>query len=388
VARILVNNLTKPAKEHMKATQQLHDLGQSLWLDHVTRDLFDSGLLRHCIEEWSVTGVTCDMTRFGRAIRNGTTYDAAIRRKTREEKLGEDLIFELLLEDLRYTADLLRPIYDRTDGVDGWVSMGISPLVVHDAESILAAARNLYVRARRPNVFITIPGTEAGLSAVEEAIAENIPVNVTLLFSREHYQAAAEAFLRGIERRIASGLTPNVSSIASVRVNAWDAAVKDKVDSMRFGPLGLAMARCTYKAFHQFLGSARWQRAVNAGARPQRLLWVGAGADQSDLADVLSIEALAAPLTVNTLSTAALKTFAERGKIDGPMPADGYDCETVLESVVQSGIDLAKRADLLQKDGEQSLVAAWIELMTVLATRSAALATAGVIENELQTKTQ
>jgi transaldolase len=366
----------------MMAIQRFHELGQSLWLDHITRDLLNSGKLKGYIDRWSVTGLSSDLTHYARAIRCGTAYDAAIHKNTREEKLGEELFFELALEDLRHAADLFRPIYDQTDGVDGWVTLGVSPLSVHDADGILNAASNLCFRAQRPNIFITIPGTESGLRAVEEAIFIGVPVNVILLFCREHYLAAAEAFLRGIERRIAAGLKPNVASIASVGIGWWDEAVKDKACGQQQGRLGLAMANQIYRAYRDLLCLTRWQRAFNAGARPQRLLWVGTKPAAPDVPDMCTIKALAAPLTVNAMSAAALEAFAEHVDLVELMPADGGDCESVIDRIVQSGIDIADRAALLQKEGEQSLIESWIDLMTVLASRSAELATNNYVQSE------
>jgi transaldolase len=357
----------------MKATQQLNELGQSLWLDHITREQLNNGTLKHYIEECSVTGLTSDLTVFEQAIRNSTAYDTAIRKKLKEEKLGEDLFFELAIEDLRHAADLLRPIYDQTDGVDGWVSLGVSPLGVHDSAGILAAAKDLYFQARRPNFFITIPGTAEGLPAVEKAIAAGVPVNVSLLFSRTQYLAAAEAFLRGIERRIATGLRPNVASIASVFISQWDEAVTDRVPESLNNRLGIAIARRTYKACREFLSSPRWERVYNAGARPQRLLWAATGSKNPDISNVFYIKALAAPLTVNAMSAATLAAFTEHGDLGGPMPADCHDCEAVLDRFAQAGIDIDTLANRLQKEMEHSLVKSWFDLMEMIASRSAAL---------------
>src|SRR6266699_3377456 len=278
----------------MKATQRLHDLGQSLWLDNITRDLLNSGTLKRYIDELSVTGLTSNPTIFDHAITNSTAYDAVIRDKLEQGKSGEALFFELALEDIIRAADLFRPIFDKTNGVDGWVSLEVSPLLAYDATSTLAAARELRARAARPNVFIKIPGTREGLTAIEEAIFAGVPVNVTLLFSREHYLAAAEAFLRGIERRIAVGLNPNVGSVASVFISRWDAAVMDSAPDALRDQLGIAIAKRTYASYRARLSSPRWQRVYNAGARPQRLLWASTGTKDPRASDVLYITALAA----------------------------------------------------------------------------------------------
>src|SRR5882672_1755814 len=253
----------------MKATQLLHNLGQSLWLDNITRDLLTNGTLKRYIDELSVTGLTSNPTIFDHAIKNSSAYDVAIRAGLAKGKSGEALFFDLALEDLTQAADLFRPIYDRTDGVDGWVSLEVSPLLAHDTASTLAAAKELHARAGQPNLLIKIPGTTEGLPAIEEAIFAGVPINVTLLFSREHYLAAAEAFLRGIERRIDAGLTPTVGSVASLFVSRWDAAVMGKVPAALRNRLGIAMAQRTYNTYRTLLSSPRWQRVSNAGARPQ-----------------------------------------------------------------------------------------------------------------------
>jgi transaldolase len=305
----------------MKATQMLHDLGQSLWLDNITRDLLDNGTLKRYIDELSVTGLTSNPTIFDHAIKSSTSYDASIRRKVKEGKSGEDLFFELALEDLTRAADLFRPIWDRTDGVDGWVSLEVSPLLAYDTASTLAAAKSLHARAGRPNLLIKIPGTKEGLPAIEEAIFAGVPINVTLLFSREHYLAAAEAFMRGIERRIAAGLKPDVGSVGSLFISRWDAAVAAKVPDALKNQLGIAIAKRTYKAARALLGSARWQRAYNAGARPQRPLWASTGTKDPQASDVLYVKALAAPFTVNTMPEGTLKALADHGALGGILTA-------------------------------------------------------------------
>jgi transaldolase len=361
----------------MKATQILHDLGQSLWLDNITRDLLDSGTLKRYIDELSVTGLTSNPTIFDHAIKNSTAYDAAIRKKLEEGKSGEELFFELAIEDLTRAAHLFRPIYDRTDGVDGWVSLEVSPLLAHDTASTLAAAKELHARAGQPNLLIKIPGTTEGLPAIEEAIFAGVPVNVTLLFSREHYLAAAEAFLRGIERRIDAGLKPDVGSVASVFISRWDAAVMGKVPDALRDQLGIAIAKRTYKACRTLLNSPRWQRVYNAGARPQRLLWASTGTKDPESSDILYIKALAAPFTVNTMPEGTLKALAEHSELEALLPADGGDCEEVLSQFAKAGIDVDVLAAQLQDEGAKSFVQSWRELMGVIASKSAALAKAG-----------
>jgi transaldolase len=357
----------------MKATQELHELGQSLWLDNITRDLLTTGTLKRYIDELSVTGLTSNPTIFDQAIKNSTAYDASIRQKLQEGKSGEELFLELALEDITRAADLFRPIWENTAGVDGWVSLEVSPLLAHDSASTLAAAKDLHRRAGRPNLFIKIPGTKEGLPAIEEAIFAGIPVNVTLLFSREQYLAAAEAYLRGIERRIEKGLKPDVGSVASVFISRWDAAVMGKLPESLNDRLGIAVAERTYKAYRQLLSSPRWQRVYNEGTRPQRLLWASTGTKDPKASDVLYIKALAAPFTVNTMPESTLKAFAEHGEIGPILRADGGNCEIVLSEFGKAGIDIDALAERLQDEGAKSFVKSWYELMVVIASKSAAL---------------
>jgi transaldolase len=359
----------------MKATQTLHKLGQSIWLDNITRDLLDSGTLKRYLDEWSVTGLTSNPTIFDHAIKNSTAYDAAIRDKLSEGKSGEALFFELALEDLTRAAALFRPVHDRTDGVDGWVSLEVSPLLAHDTVSSLAAARGLHGRAGQPNLFIKIPGTKEGLPAIEEAIFAGIPVNVTLLFSREQYLAAADAFMRGVERRIDHGLNPNVASVASIFVSRWDVAVTGKTPESLRAKLGIAIAGRTYKAYRELLASSRWQRAYNFGARPQRLLWASTGTKDPKASDVLYVKALAAPFTVNTMPDDTLKALSDHGEIGGVLSADGGDCEQVLTQFAAAGIDIDALAAQLQDEGAKSFVKSWNELLGVIESKTAALNT-------------
>ena len=360
----------------MKATETLHDEGQSLWLDNITRDLLESGTLVRYIDELSVTGLTSNPTIFDHAIKNSSAYDAAIRKKVREGKSGEELFFDLALEDLTRAADLFRPIWDRTHGVDGWVSLEVSPLLAHDTASTLAAAKTLHARAGRPNLLIKIPGTKEGLPAIEEAVFAGIPINVTLLFSSAHYLAAADAFMRGIERRVAAGLDAEVGSVASVFISHWDAAVKDRVPQALRNQLGIAIAKRTYKAYRALLGSPRWQRVFNAGARPQRLLWASTGTKDPGASDVLYVRALAAPFTVNTMPESTLKALADHGSLGEMLTADGGDSEAVLAQFGVSGVDVDALASQLQDEGAKSFVNSWQELMGVIAGKSATLAKA------------
>ena len=357
----------------MKATQLLHNLGQSIWLDNITRDLLTSGTLKRYIDELSVTGLTSNPTIFDHAIKNSSAYDAAIREDLAKGKSGEALFFDLALEDLTKAADLFRPIYDRTNGVDGWVSLEVSPLLAYDTASTLAAAKELHARAGRPNLLIKIPGTKEGLPAIEEAIFAGVPVNVTLLFSREHYVAAAEAFLRGIERRIDAGLKPDVGSVASVFISRWDAAVASKVPATLTNKLGIAIANRTYKAARDLLGSPRWQRIYNAGSRPQRLLWASTGTKDPKASDVLYIKALAAPFTVNTMPEGTLKALADHGELSEIMSADGGACEAVLDQFAKAGVDVYTLAAKLQEEGAKSFVDSWKDLMGVIDSKCAAV---------------
>jgi transaldolase len=360
----------------MKATQLLHNLGQSLWLDNITRELLTSGTLKSYIDELSVTGLTSNPTIFDQAIKNSSAYDAAISNKASTGQSGEALFYDLALEDIVKAADLFRPVHDHTDGVDGWVSLEVSPLLAHDTASTLAAAKELHARAGRPNLFIKIPGTKEGLPAIEEAIFAGIPINVTLLFSREQYVAAADAFLRGIERRIEAGLKPVVASVASLFISRWDAAVAGKVPAPLQNHLGIAMAKRTYKAYRELLGSSRWQRAFNDGARPQRLLWASTGTKDPKASDVLYIKALAAPFTVNTMPEGTLKALADHGQLDTILPADGGDAEWVLAEFANVGVDIDALAAQLQEEGAKSFVKSWNELLTVISSKSAVLAKA------------
>ena len=361
----------------MNATKKLHDAGQSLWLDNITRDLVASGTLGRYIDDFAVTGLTSNPTIFDHAIEHSTTYDAAIRRKTSEAKSGEALFFELALEDLTRAADLFRPVHDRTHGLDGWVSLEVSPLLAHDTSRTIAAARDLHARAARPNLYIKIPGTREGLPAIEAATFAGVPVNVTLLFSREHYLAAADAYLRGVERRIAAGLDPAVSSVASLFVSRWDVAVAATAPPALHGRLGIAIAQRTYRAYRELLDSERWQRALNGGARPQRLLWASTGTKDPQASDVLYVKSLAAPFTINTMPEKTLLALADHGDVGPMLAADGGDSDAVLASFAGSGVDIDALAARLQHEGAEAFVASWKALMECIDAKSAALQAAG-----------
>ena len=357
----------------MKATQLLHNLGQSIWLDNITRDLLVSGTLKHYIDDLSVTGLTSNPTIFDHAIKNSSAYDAAIADLLRSGKSGEELFFELALDDITRAADHFRPLYEQTNGVDGWVSLEVSPLLAHDAASTVREAKDLHARAERQNLFIKIPGTNEGLPAIEEAIFAGIPVNVTLLFSREQYLAAAEAFRRGVERRIDAGLNPTVGSVASVFVSRWDTAVANKAPEPLRNRLGIVVAMRTYAAYRSLLASPRWQRVFNAGARPQRLLWASTGTKDPKASDILYVKALAAPFTVNTMPEGTLKALGEHTELGSILPADGGDCEEVLAQFAKAGIDIDALATQLQDEGAKSFVKSWNELMGVIESKSASI---------------
>ena len=354
----------------MKATQRLHDLGQSLWLDNITRGLLTKGTLRHYISELSVTGLTSNPTIFDHAIKNTEFYNDAIRQKMCEGKSGEELFCELALEDLTQAADLFRPIYDATDRVDGWVSLEVSPLLAYDTARSIKEAAELHGGAKRPNLFIKIPGTREGLPAIEETIFKGVPVNVTLLFSREQYVAAAEAYMRGIERRIEAGLGPEVGSVASLFISRWDKAVMGKIPEELQNRLGIAIAKRTYKAYRDLLTSSRWKKLAGAGAQPQRLLWASTGTKDPNASDVLYIEALAAPSTINTMPEETLLAFADHGKVNDVLPVDGGDAEETLTRFVQAGVNDAALAAQLQREGAQSFDKSWNDLMDTIASKS------------------
>jgi transaldolase len=357
----------------MKATSKLHDLGQSLWLDNITRDLLNSGGLQRYIDEFAVTGLTSNPTIFDHAIRSSAAYDEDIAREAPAARSKEDLFFSVALADLRRAAELFRPIFERSDGVDGWVSLEVSPLLAHDTARTVAAARDLHGQAGQPNLFVKIPGTPEGLPAIEAAIFAGVPVNVTLLFSAEQYVAAADAYWRGIERRIAAGLDPAVASVASLFVSRWDVAVKDEAPPELRNRLGIAVAQRTYKSYRERLASDRSYRLADAGARAQRLLWASTGTKDPAASDTLYVDALAAPFTVNTMPEGTLKAFADHGRVSAPLAPDGGDCEAVLAEFAKAGIDVAALAARLQDEGAASFVKSWNDLMDCVEAKSAAM---------------
>jgi len=361
----------------MKATQQLHDLGQSLWLDNITRTLLDDGTLARYIAGYSVTGLTSNPSIFDAAIGGGDAYDAGIHAKSLAGLEGEELFMELALEDLRRAADLFKPVFDATRQVDGWVSMEVSPLLAADTDGTIAAAAAIHAQAQRPNLYVKIPGTPEGIPAIEEAIFRGIPINVTLLFSCEQYLAAAGAYLRGIERRVAAGLDPHVASVASLFISRWDVAANPQLPADLHNQLGIAVGKQSYRAYRQLLASPRWLTLAAAGARPQRLLWASTGTKDPNAPDTLYVDALAAPDTVDTIPEKTLHAVADHGKPGAVLPVDGGDAEAVLTKIAKAGVDLDALALKLQQDGAEAFVKSWKQLLQRIADKQAALAAKG-----------
>jgi transaldolase len=350
----------------MKPNAKLHELGQSLWLDNITRTMLDDGTLSGYVGELSVTGLTSNPTIFDKAISGGEVYDEQIAELGPGGSSPEEIFFELAIADLRRATDLFHDIHERTDGVDGWCSLEVSPKLADDTETTIEQAAKLHGEAERDNLLIKIPGTGAGHRAIEETIFAGVPVNVTLLFSREHYLGAAEAYMRGLERRIEAGLDPAVGSVASLFVSRWDKAVMGEVPDELRDRLGIAIGKRAYRAYRELLDSERWQRLENAGARPQRLLWASTGTKDPEASDVLYIEGLASPFTVNTMPEPTLHAFADHGEVGEPLPADGGDAEQVLAEFDAAGIDVEALAARLQEEGKQAFVDSWNELLKTI----------------------
>jgi transaldolase len=356
----------------VKATESLHERGQSLWLDNITRSLLDNGTIQRYIDSYSVTGLTSNPSIYDKAIGSGD-YDDAIRSRAGQGLPAEELFFDLAIEDLRRAADLFLGIHERTDGVDGWVSLEVSPLLAYDTERTVAAATALHARAGRSNLFIKIPGTPEGLPAITEAIAAGVPVNVTLLFSADQYLAAADAYLKGVERRVAAGLDPAVGSVASVFMSRWDTAVAKQVPADLADKLALAVGLDVYRAYRALMSSDRFQRLENEGARMQRLLWASTSTKDPAAPDTLYVHGLAAPFTVNTMPDQTLKAFFDHGEVGDPLPADGGDADDMLGRFTKAGVDLGEVAAKLQRDGATSFVDAWNELMDRIQAQTSAV---------------
>jgi transaldolase len=358
----------------VKPTQQLHDAGQSLWIDDITREMLDSGRLAKMIAELSVTGLTSNPTIFEKAVGKGSDYDEAIEKLLRKGLSDEALFFELALDDLRRAADLFLPVHKRTAGVDGFVSLEVSPLLAYDTDATIAEAKRLYAKAGKSNLFIKIPGTKEGLPAIEAATSAGVPVNVTLLFSTADYLAAAEAYMRGLEKRVAAGLDPDVRSVASVFISRWDRAIVEDVPDELKNRLGNAIGQHAYRTYRELLDSDRWQRLENAGARPQRLLFASTSSKDKRAHDTLYVEALAAPNTVNTMPEETLRAFADHGKLAAVLSPYGGDCDSVLDAYAKAGVDVEALARKLQSDGAKAFVASWQDLLKSIGAKSKALA--------------
>jgi transaldolase len=356
----------------MTATERLHESGQSIWLDNITREMLDSGQLQTYIDDYSVTGLTSNPSIFDKAIAAGG-YDDAIREKGARGTQAEPLFFELAIEDLRRAADAFLPVHERTAGLDGWVSLEVSPLLAHDPETTVEVAKELYNEAARPNLLIKIPGTKEGLLAIEEAIAAGIPVNVTLLFSAGQYAAAADAYMRGIDRRIEAQQDPVVGSVASVFMSRWDVAVQDQVPPHLRDRLAVAIGLQVYRAYRDVMDADRWQRLQSAGARMQRLLWASTSTKDPRAPEDLYLQCLGAPFTVTTVPEATLRAFHDHGHVGTPMPADGGDSDATLADFTGAGVDPDALAAKLQSDGAKSFVDAWNDLIAHIDEQSAAL---------------
>ncbi len=357
----------------MNATAKLHSAGQSLWLDDITRELLDSGTLQNYIAQLSVTGLTSNPSIFDHAITHSDKYDDEIRRLTARGYSGEALFFELALEDLARAADMFRPIHQATAGTDGWVSLEVSPLLAYQSDETIAEARRLWRRANKANLFIKIPGTKEGLPAIEQTIAAGVPVNVTLLFSPQQYEAAADAYMRGLERRIGAGLAPDVRSVASVFISRWDRAVADQAPAAIRNTLGAAIGKLAYKSYRDLLDSDRWQRLMNYGAVPQRLLFASTSMKDPNAPDAFYVDALAAPNTVNTMPAPTLTAFADHGAAGTLLQRDGGDGAATIAQHTKAGIDVDALADKLQSDGAQAFVESWKDLLQAIDTKSRAL---------------
>jgi transaldolase len=356
----------------MNATRQLQEFGQSLWLDNITRDLLDDGTLSRYIRDFSITGLTSNPSIFEAAVGQGRSYDASIRAQARAGASTEQAFIAVALEDLRRAADLFRPAHEASDGVDGWVSMEVSPLLADDSEGSVRAAKEIFARAARPNLFVKIPGTPAGVIAIEESIFAGVPINVTLLFDWQQYLASADAYLRGIERRLDAGLSPRVASVASIFVSRWDVAVKDSAPEHLRNRLGIAVAGRAYQAYRELFDSPRWHALAGSGAMPQRLLWASTGSKDPAASPTLYVEALAAPDTIDTIPEKTLKAYADSGRPPQAMSADGADANAMLQRFVEARIDLSALATQLQREGAAAFSKSWQALMASVAAKAAA----------------
>ena len=356
----------------MKATTTLHDIGQSLWLDNITRGMLDGGQIQHYIDTHSVTGLTSNPSIFDNAIGTGD-YDESIRNPLHRNRTSEEVFFDVAIADLQRAADLFLPVYERTAGVDGWVSLEVSPLLVRETAQTVDAAQTLHARAGRANLYIKIPGTPEGLDAIEECIAAGVPVNVTLLFDVDQYLAAVDAYMRGIERRITAGRNPLVSSVASLFISRWDGAVATSVPENLKNRLGLTIGSEVYRAYRDVMESDRFLRLANSGARMQRLLWASTKTKDPAASDTLYVHGLASPFTINTMPDATLEAFFDHGSVDQVVARDGGDCDRTLAEFAAAGIDKRALALKLQDEGATSFSTSWAELLSKIDIQRAAL---------------
>lgn len=354
-------------------TKNLQDQGVSLWMDNISRQMIDDKELERYIKEFSITGLTSNPSIFDKAIAQTTYYDSAIAKLNKPELNDEALFFELAIQDIQQAADLFLPVFHKTNGLDGFVSIEVSPLLAYDTESTLKSAREIHRKVNRPNVFIKIPGTPEGVPAIEAAIAEGIPINVTLLFSAEQYEASAMAYLRGIETRIKKGLNADVRSVASLFVSRWDKAVEDKAPENLKNKLGIAVAQKTYVAYLKFLKSPRVQRIMNFGTSPQRLLWASTGTKDPNASDVLYIKNLIAPYTINTIPDKTLMAFADHGEIGASLPCNPEAADHIIKQFADISVDYTQLAEQLQKEGAEAFNKSWNNLINSIATKRSQL---------------
>ncbi len=361
----------------MNPNQELHDAGQSIWIDSITREMVNSGTLKHYIDDLAVTGLTSNPSIFDKALQGSADYDAQIQELLDAGRSGEDLFFELAITDLQAAADLFARVHEETDGVDGMVSLEVSPELAYDTDKTTAAAADLAARADRPNLFIKIPGTEQGLPSIHDTIAAGIPVNVTLLFDQHQYLAQSDAYMRGIEDRIENGLDPAVTSVASIFVSRWDVAIAGKVPDELADGLGITASVKTYAVHNEVYESERWQKLATKGARPQRLLFASTSTKDPSWDDTRYVKALAAPDTVNTMPEETVLAFADHGEVGEMVPPDGGDVDARLAAYEEAGIDVDALGAQLQTEGAEKFVASWTDLLSCIEGKTSDVAAAG-----------
>jgi transaldolase len=368
----------EPMGAELNPAQRLHALGQSLWLDSISRLMLRSGALARYVSELAVTGLTSNPTILGHAMAAGSDYDHSLARLVDAGVTdAQDLVYSLALEDLAEAAALFRPAWERTAGVDGYVSLEVPPDVAYDAQATIALARRLHDQAGFPNLLVKIPGTPPGLTAMEETITAGIGVNVTLLFSDTHYLRTADAYLRALERRRAAGLDLNVPSVASVFISRWDAAADPLLPPALHGRLGLAMAQKTYSSHLQLLSDKRWQTLAEAGARPQRVLWASTSTKDPDLPDSYYLGRLAAPDTIDTVPEKTLLAFADHGDPDQRLAPDYAAAERTISAIADAGVDVDILAERLQRQGAGAFGADWAALLDAMREKAGGPAAGG-----------